>query len=132
MKRKIKAIDASTGKPIEVDADKIKSGPIRNRSLPEPLLQRVKAIHSSIRHVYDEVLEQFEITFMRDSDPEREVAVWERIVEAFAEVVATMPEVDQKMALRTLLGYSMGALSPEEQADPVVRKIVEIAEGKTK
>jgi hypothetical protein len=41
-----------------------------------------------------------------------------------------MPDLDRKMVLRTLLGYSMGGLEPEEQADPVVRKIIEIGEGK--
>jgi hypothetical protein len=69
MGRKIKATDAKTGKPIEVDADSIKTGPIRNRSLPDHLLRRVKALHARLKGVYDVNLEQFEITFMRDSDP---------------------------------------------------------------
>jgi hypothetical protein len=72
MGRKIKAIDAATGEPIEVDPDKIKSGRIRNPSLSESLLIRVRDIHSRIKHVYDVNFEQFEITFMRDSDPEGE------------------------------------------------------------
>ena len=130
MSRKIRAIDVSTGKLIEVDADKIKTGPIRQQSLPEPLLQRVKAIHASIKHIYGGVLEQFEIDFMRDSNPEKEVAVWERIVAAFRKVVTTMPDLDQKMVLRTLVAYSIDGLTPKEKVDPVVRKIIEVGVGK--
>jgi hypothetical protein len=44
--------------------------------------------------------------------------------------MATMPDLDRKMALRTLLAYSLGRLKPEESADPVVRRIIEIGEGK--
>ena len=130
MKRKIKAIDVSTGKLIEVDADRIKIGPLRHQSLSEPLLKRVKAIHASIKHIYGGVLEQFEIDFMRDSNPEKEVAVWERIVVAFERVVAAMPDLDQKMVLRTLVAYSIDGLTPKEKVDPVVRKIIEVGVGK--
>jgi hypothetical protein len=130
MGRKIKATDARTGKPIEVDAESIKSGPIRNRSLPDPLLRRVKAIHARLKGMYNVNLEQFEVGFMRESHPEREVAVWERIVSAFERVMATMPDLDRKMVLRTLLAYSLGGLKLEEHADPVVRRIIEIGEGK--
>jgi hypothetical protein len=65
--RKIKATDARTGKPIEVDAESIKSGPIRSRSLPDPLLRRVKAVHARLKGMYNVNLEQFEIGFMRES-----------------------------------------------------------------
>jgi hypothetical protein len=89
----------------------------------------VKAIHARLKGVYDVNLEQFEITFMRDGDPEGEVAVSKRIVAAFERVVAAMPGLDKKMVLRTLLGYSMGGLKSEEQADPVVRRIIETGAG---
>jgi hypothetical protein len=130
MARKIKAVDADTGKPIEIDADKIKSGPIRNEAFPDDLLRRIEAIHARIRHVYEVNLEQFEIPFMRDSDPVGEVAVWERIVQAFEKARVAMPQVEEKTILHTLLGYSMGALTAKEQADPIVKKIIEIAEEK--
>lgn len=126
MGRKIKAVDAATGKQIEADEDQIRSGRIRNTSLPQPLLDRVRAVHSKIRHVYSLPLESFEIPFMRDREPEREVRVWESIAAGFEKVTAKMPELDQKMVLRTLLGYSMDSLTPEELADPAIKKIVKM------
>ena len=129
MARKIRAIDAKTGKPINTDIDAIKQGRIQHPALPDSLLQRIRAIHECIRDVYDVTLEQFEITFMRDSDPEGEVAVWERIGAAFERTIRAAPERDRKMVLRTLLGYSMDTLTDAERADPEVRRIIEIGEG---
>jgi hypothetical protein len=128
MGRKIRAIDAKTGKPITVDTDAVKQGRIQSPSLPEPLLLRIRAVHACIRDVYDVILEQFEVGFMRDAHPEGEVAVWERIAAAFQKVAHKAPELDRKAVLRILLGYSMDALTDEERADPDVRRIIEIAE----
>ena len=130
MTRKIKAKNAKTGEIIEVDIDSLKTGPIRHRSVPDSLLQRIRAVHASIRDVYEMTLEQFEIGFMRDAHPEDEVAAWERIAVAYEKVIAAMPTLDPKTVLRTLLAYSMGALTPEEQAEPTVKRIIGIGEGK--
>jgi len=129
MGHKIRAIDAQTGKPIDVDTDAIKQGHIRQPELPDSLLRRIRAIHDRIRDIYDVNLEQFEISFMQDADPAGEVAVWERIAAAFVKVVKQAPELDRKSVLRTLLGYSMGALTDAERVRPDVRRIIEIAEG---
>jgi hypothetical protein len=71
-----------------------------------------------------------EVAFMRDANPEREVAVWEKIVVAMARASRAMPDVDKNTIFKTLLSYSMGALPAAQQADPVVRRIIEIAGGK--
>jgi hypothetical protein len=127
-KRKMRAIDAATGKTVEVEADAIKAGRIQHSSLPARLLKRIRAIHAALKGVYDLPLEQMEINFMRDSHPEEEVALWERILIAFMKVAQASPDLDRKMVLRTLLGYSMSALTHAEKADPVVKKIIKIAE----
>ena len=129
MGRKIRAIDAKTGKPITVDAEAVRQGRIQCPSLPEPLLLRIRAVHTCIGDGYDVTLEQFEVGFMRDANPEGEVAVWERIAVTFQKVADKAPELDRKAVLRTLLGYSMDALTDEERGDPDVRRIIEIAEG---
>jgi hypothetical protein len=128
--KKLRAMNAETGKPLIIDADKIKPGKIRHPSLPDPLLRRIRAIHRALKGVYDLSLEQMEINFMRDSQPEREVVVWEKIVAALSKVAKAMPMLDRKMILKTLLGYSMDALSAADRANPVVKKIVGIVEGK--
>jgi hypothetical protein len=126
MNRKIKAIDAETGKPIEIGAESIRSGPIRNDALPEDLLRRIHAVHQQIRDVYDVPLEQFEITFMRDQGPEAEVQVWESVALGFEKVCRSLPSLDRRMVLRTLLAYSMEVLTAEELADQEVRRVVEL------
>jgi hypothetical protein len=130
MGRKIRAIDAKTGKPINIDEDAIKQGHIQHPSLPDTLLLRIRTIHERIRDDYDVTLEQFELAFMRDADPEGEVSVWERIVVGFEKATSVMPKLDRKKILRTILGYSMGALTDTERGDPNVQRIIEIAEGK--
>jgi hypothetical protein len=129
-KQKIKVIDATTGKTIEVDADALKSGPIRHETISDDLLERVRVIYDGIRDFYGSTLEQFEIGFMRDSHPEKEIAVWERILVATDIVTAAMPNLKRKMVLRTLLAYSMGALTAKEKANPTVKKIIKIGEGR--
>lgn len=109
-RRKVRAIDAKTGESIEIDADKIKPGPIRNDTLSDPILRRIRAIHAALKGVYDLPLERMEINFMRDSHPERKVVVWENIVSALAKVMAAKPDLDRKMILKTLLAHSMALL----------------------
>jgi hypothetical protein len=126
--RRVRATDAKTNRTIVVDADKIRPGRIQQPSLPDALLKRIRAIHTAVKGVYDQPLEQMELNFMRDSDPEREVALWERIVAAMAQASAAMPRLDRKMILKTLLAYSMSALTKKELADATVKKIIKIAE----
>jgi hypothetical protein len=128
--RKMRAIDVTTGKTAEMDADAIKSGRIQHSTLPASLLKRIRAIHEAVKGVYELPLEQMEINFMRDRDSEKEVALWERIVVALDKVNRALPDLDRKMVLRILLAYSMSALTPAEDADPVVTKIINILEGK--
>jgi hypothetical protein len=127
-KRRVRATATKKKSTIVVDADKIRPGRIRQPSLPDALLKRIRAIHTAVKGVYDQPLEQMELNFMRDSDPEREVALWERIVAAMSHASAAMPELDRKMILKTLLAYSMGGLTKKELADVAVKRIIKIAE----
>jgi hypothetical protein len=124
----VRAIDSTTGKAIKVNIDKVKPGRIRQESLPDDLLQRIRAIHTAVKGVYDQTLEQMELNFMRDSDPEGEIALWEKLVAGMEKAATAMPKLDRKIILRTLLAYSMGALSKKELADAKVKKIIAVAE----
>ena len=73
----------NTPDPEPVDLSKLKPGPIRHESLPLELLEQVQAIYDVIGPYLDATLEQFEIGFMRDAHPEREVAVWCSITAAW-------------------------------------------------
>lgn len=62
--------------PKLVKLSQIRPGPIRNESLPQDLLDQIKAIYDVIGPYFGKTLEQFEIDFMRDSDPQSEIAIW--------------------------------------------------------
>ena len=62
--------------PEYVDPKQLRPGPIRNESLPPELLDQIKAVFDVIGPYINMTLEQFEIGFMRDMHPEREVALW--------------------------------------------------------
>ncbi len=107
-----------------MNVDAITPGPIRNPTLSKSLLRRIRAVHWRIKDVYGDTLEQFEIAFMRDADAEGEVDLWERITDAFEKASEQLPDLDRKMILRTLLGYSMDALTTQERTDPNVRRVL--------
>jgi hypothetical protein len=66
----------SKPEPEPIDPRKLRPGPIRNESLPPELLEQISAIFDVIGPYVSTTLEQFEIGFMRDKNPAREVAVW--------------------------------------------------------
>lgn len=68
--------------PEYIDPRQIRPGSIRHDSLPPKLLEMVGAVYEVVGHPLDMTLEQFELGFMRDMHPEREVAVWVRIAKA--------------------------------------------------
>jgi hypothetical protein len=66
-----------------VDPSELRPGPIRHGSLPPDLLGQIKAVYEVIGPYIGMTLEQFEIGFMRDMHPAREVALWCRIAKAW-------------------------------------------------
>src|SRR5713101_5978729 len=66
-----------------VDPKQLLPGPIRHKTLPPELLEQIKAVFDVIGPYIDMTLEQFEIGFMRDMHPEREVAIWCSITAAW-------------------------------------------------
>ena len=128
MGRKIKAVNAETGQPVRVDLDTLGQGRIRHPDLSRSLLARLRAVHERLRGVYPLSLEQFEVSIMRDADPEGEAAVCERIADAFEKVTAALPGLDRKFVLRTLLAYSAGIMAERDRESADVRRIIEIAE----
>jgi hypothetical protein len=56
---------------------------IRHKSLPPDLLGHIRAVYNVIGPYLGKTLDQFEIDFMRDMHPEREVALWCGIAKAW-------------------------------------------------
>jgi len=61
----------------------VKASPIRRESFPPELSRRIEATYREIGHYQEPTLEQWELGFMRETNPENEVAVWEVLAKAF-------------------------------------------------
>jgi hypothetical protein len=100
--------------PEYVDPSQLRPGPIRHESLPPDLLGLIKAIYDVIGRHIDMTLEQFEIGFMRDMHPEREVALWCGIAKAWLAFHEdylgneTLPNEDERKLLGALVAISSG------------------------
>jgi len=86
--------------------------------------------HDNIRDDDKAILEELEVALVQNAHPEREVAIWEWIGGMTGKVMVAMPTAERKIVFHTLVAYSVGALTAAQQADPVVRQIIQIAEGK--
>jgi hypothetical protein len=100
--------------PEHVDPSRLRPGPIRNESLPPELLDQIKAVFDVIGPYINMTLEQFEIGFMRDMNPESEVALWFRITKAWLAYHEdflsneTLPNDEERKLLGALITISSG------------------------
>ena len=87
-KREIRITD-EFGIEHYVPIEEIKSSFIVSPDLNKKTLSKIKLIHSKIKDVLETetpklaVLEQFELLFMRNIDPELEVGLWKKIIQAY-------------------------------------------------
>ena len=100
--------------PQHVDPRTLRLGPIRHESLPPDLLGQIRAVYQVIGPHIDMTLEQFEIGFMRDMHPEREVALWCRIAKAWLAYHEDfleneiLPNEEERKLLGALIAISAG------------------------
>jgi hypothetical protein len=100
--------------PEYVDPHTLRPGPIRHESLPSDLLGQIRAVYDVIGPYLDMTLEPFEIDFMRDMHPEREVALWCRIAKAWLAYHEdflgneTLPNEEERKLLGALVAISTG------------------------
>jgi len=118
--------------PEYVDPKQLQPGPIRHGSLPSELLDQIKAVFDVIGPYIGMTLEQFEIGFMRDMHPEREVALWCRITKAWLAYhqdflgKATLTKEEERKLLGALIAISTGIeeVSKLNVPDEVGRRLV--------
>lgn len=82
-KKKAKKNVKKKAKRKMVKLRKLKPGPIRHVALPAQLLDQIGAAYKVLGPYLDTTLEQFELGFMRDMHPVREIAIWNRIAAAW-------------------------------------------------
>ncbi len=100
----------------EIPIKDIKVGEPRHATLPISLIVRIRINHKIFSDVLDQSLEDAIYNFRCDTDPEREVAVWERMGTVYLEMTyAKDISIEKKQAiLKVLLNRSMGPLNREE------------------
>ena len=100
--------------PEYVDPRTLRPGPIRHESLPPDLLGQIRAVFDVIGPYIGMTLEEFEIGFMRDMHPEREVAIWCGIAKAWLAYHEdylgneTLPNEAERKLLGALVAISTG------------------------
>jgi hypothetical protein len=120
--------------PEHVDPRNIRPGPIRQRSLPDDMLELIRSIYEVVGPYLSTTLEQFEISFMRDADPASEVVVWCSITAAWSNYHEKhlggelLPDEDEKKLLGALIAISTGVTDVDNlgvSAD-VGKKLLEV------
>src|SRR6266851_6468667 len=111
--------------PEYVDPSQLRPGPIRHESLPPELLDQIRAVYEVIGRCIGMTLEQFEIEFMRDMHPQREVALWFRITKAWLAYHEDflgnepLPNEEEGKLLGALIGISSGIKDGSKLGVPV-------------
>ncbi len=116
-----------------VDPRKLRPRPICHRELPAELLNQIKAVFDVIGRYFNMNLEQFEIGFMRDKNPEREMALWCGIAKAWLayheDFLAnnTLADEEERKLLRALVVISSGVtdLSMLNVPEVVGRRLIQ-------
>jgi hypothetical protein len=97
--------------PNQPNFGNIQSGPIRHASLSPELLALAASVFELIGPYLNTTLEQFEISLMRDSNPEDEIAIWASITAAWLDYhethEVTQPQ-DEKKLLAALILITTG------------------------
>ena len=100
----------------EVPIEDLKQGPIRHEKGLSPLLEEIaRFIFSKVGHLVYPTFEQWELGFMRDMHPEREILVWENIARIYDLYVAQHPDaVNDEQIVSTIAAISTGHVSENE------------------
>jgi hypothetical protein len=110
--------------PERINHRQLCPGPIRHKSLPPELLERINEVFDIIGPYFTMTLEQFEVGFMRDMHPESEVALWCRIAAAWFDyhekflAGRELPEEKEKKLLAALIAISTGVEDPGKLGVP--------------
>lgn len=123
--------------PEHLDPSEVRSGPIRQQSLPDDLLELIRSVYEVVGPYLSTTLEQFEISFMRDADPSSEVVVWCSITSAWADYHEKhldgemLSGEDEKKILAALIAISTGVTAVEKLGVPgdVGRKLMACYDG---
>jgi hypothetical protein len=96
---------------VGVRLSDLKFGPIRHPVLPDDFIERIKAFKKILSDFDAVSLEQTVDNFKRDTNPESELLIWERIASTFQLYLSHNPTTNsaiRKDIFAVLLSTSMG------------------------
>jgi hypothetical protein len=114
------------GEQREVPLEDIKQGPIRQKKGLTPVLEELaRVLFAKVGHFVYPTFEQWELGFMRDMHPWREILIWENIARTFDLYVAEHPEAaNSEQIVGTIVSISTGQIFENETAtDKELRKL---------
>ena len=79
-----------------LDPTIIRSGPVRNATLPPDLVGRIRLVRASFLQAWPRSMGVWLDGFKRDSHPSREVAIWEHMATVYLEYYALHPELSHE------------------------------------
>ncbi len=100
-----------------VNPKDLKPGPIRREALSAGQLEKLRAIYQIISPYQECAFETMELNFLRDANPDRELAVWANIAAALEKFIEQQPhttKIERKSILSCFLLLSMGAKRPDK------------------
>ena len=101
----------------EIPLDKIKPGPLRHKKGLSPLLEQIaRTIYTKVGHFVYPTFEQWEIGFMRDMQPWREILIWETIARTSDLYRAKHPDANLEQVVSKAVSISLGHISENESA----------------
>ena len=109
----------------------LKPLPIQHDQLSDDQIRRIKKLHETFAEVDKSSLETWTDNFKRDLNPDKEIAIWERIAKAYANYTSQKelsPEAKED-AFQTLLMCSMS--SDEETIKSLKLKVLSQDEART-
>jgi len=99
----------------KMKSGELKYGPIRHQLLPSDLRQRIDRLYKSIGHLlYQGDAAAWELGFMRDTNPHREVTLWEAIAEVFEHWMQNHPGEKQRQLVGELCSISFNGIFERE------------------
>ncbi|HVX13067.1 MAG TPA: hypothetical protein VHC22_17925 [Pirellulales bacterium] len=115
------------GEMREIKLSEIRPGPVRHDGLPPELLEPIKDTYDTVGRYVQNTLEEWELGFMRDMHPEREVAVWCFIASVWRAYHKehlngeTLSDDEERSLIGALTAISTGVLDARQlKVDPEV------------
>ena len=109
----------------EVQCEGLIKGPILHEALRPDLLERLRQIWAYLGP-FDKsafTFEQFEIDFLRDCHPEREIKVWEAMATVHREYMDRRPKADPKKVFAQVMLASNGRHDGSQMGQWIIKRI---------